>query len=353
MKSSIKAATDVGIEYHIASNETGIDQSQKDAECSELGIYHHHVNISRSPASIKENYKAYKQIIDLISQCGIDAIHCNTPVGGIIGRLAGKKAGIKVIYQAHGFHFWQGAPKKNWIVYYPVEKLLSKYTDVLITIAKDDYEIAKTMYARAVKYVHGIGVDLARFNRREKFDRNIQLRKKMGIPEEAALLLSVGELNGNKNHKTVINALNRIDREDIYYIICGEGESRSFLQSLIDDTGLHSRVILAGFRSDIQDFYRMADLFVFPSLREGIPGAIMEAIATGVPVIASNIRGVRDIVPDETYRFSPTDADSLARLIEEKLSCDNSDNQKMNYENLTPYAFDNVVRELEEIYKNL
>ena len=241
----------------------------------------------------------------------------------------------------------------NWMLYYPVEKSLSKRTDILITIARDDYELAKKMRAKTVKYVHGVGVDLSSFERRSDNERNLSLRMALGIPDDAIVLLSVGELNKNKNHKVVINALNKLQRKDVFYVICGTGNKKEYLQSLISKYGLQNRVILPGFRTDVSEFYKMADLFVFPSLREGIPGAVMEAAATGVTVIASDIRGIRDIITDPGYRFSPTDADELSKLIERTLFRDNRDNQETNYSNLSPYSFDNVVKELEEIYKGL
>ena len=350
IRSSIVAAQQTGIEFHIASNEKGIDQGIKAEECAKLNIYHHHIDIARNPLAFLDNIRALNQVLNLIDIYNIDAIHCNTPSGGIIGRLAGKKTGVKVIYQAHGFHFWKGAPLKNWLFYFPVENYLSRYTDLLITIAKDDYVLAKKMKANKVAYVHGIGIDFLRYKKRADDDRNLDFRIKMGIPENATVLLSVGELNINKNHITVIRAIKRINRDNIYYVICGKGEKQLSLQTQIDRLGLHNRVFLVGFQSNVHEYYRMADLFVFPSLREGIPGAIMEAIAVGVPVIASDIRGVRDIVPDNNYRFHPKDADGLAKLIEKISGIDNSSNINKNYSNLLPYGFDNVVNELKGIY---
>ena len=353
MRSAIKAAQNSGYEFVMACNTRTAYTEQYKQDCEDYGITLRHIDFNRNPVNPK-NLKAMRQLTSLLKTEHFDAVHCNTPIGGLAGRICSAKAGVKpVIYQEHGFHFWHGAPLINWMLYYPVEKSLSKRTDILITIARDDYELAKKMRAKTVKYVHGVGVDLSSFERRSDNERNLSLRMALGIPDDALVLLSVGELNKNKNHKVVINALNKLQRKDVFYVICGTGNKKEYLQSLISKYGLQNRVILPGFRTDVSEFYKMADLFVFPSLREGIPGAVMEAAATGVTVIASDIRGIRDIITDPGYRFSPTDADELSKLIERTLSRDNRDNQETNYSNLSPYSFDNVVKELEEIYKGL
>lgn len=349
MKSAIVAAKQSGYEFVMACNTTNSDQEQYKTDCKEYGISIKHIDFQRSPLNIY-NIKAFIQLKKLLKEEYFDVVHCNTPIGGIIGRICSKYANVKtIIYQAHGFHFWDGAPIKNWLFYYPVEKYLSKFTDILITIAKDDFIQANKMHAKKVEYVHGVGIDLNKY-RCSDF-HNLEIKKKLGLPEEGKILLSVGELNKNKNHKIVIDALKKIN-DEIYYVICGEGELHNYYMSYIKENGLDKRVYLMGYRDDIDNFYKIADLFILPSKREGIPGAIMEAIATGIPVIASDIRGVRDIVPDKSYRFSPTDANQLANTIINILHSDNADNENKNYENLKPYSFDNVVNELERIYMN-
>lgn len=347
------AAQNAGYEFVMACNTRTAYTEQYKQDCEEYGITIRHIDFNRNPVHPK-NLKALRQLSFLLKNERFDVVHCNTPIGGLVGRICSAKAGVQtIIYQAHGFHFWHGAPLINWMLYYPIEKILSKKTDILITIARDDYELAKKMRAKTVRYVHGVGVDLSRFERRNDSERNLSLRMALGIPEDAYVLLSVGELNKNKNHKVVINAIKKIQRKDVYYVICGTGNKREYLQSLVNKYGLQNRVIMPGFRTDVSEFYKMADFFVFPSLREGIPGAVMEAVATGVTVMASDIRGIRDIITDPDYRFSPTDADELSKKIERTFSCDNRDNQEKNYSILSPYSFNNVVKELEEIYEGI
>lgn len=349
MRSAIVAAKQLGIEFDMACNTDSADKALYEEDCREYGIRVHHIDFQRNPLD-KKNYLAYKQLLKLLREERFDIIHCNTPIGGLLGRVCGKKAGVaRIIYQAHGFHFYKGAPLKNWILYYPVERVLSRYTDVLITIAKDDFLIAQHMHAKRVEYIHGVGVDIKRFQRRSLEDRNNPLREVLNISDSTKVILSVGELNENKNHRVVLEAL-RLLGNDICYVICGEGALRHELEKYAKDNGLSERVHLVGFRSDVSEFYKMADLFVFPSIREGIPGAVLEAVATGIPIIASDIRGVRDIVRDESYRFSPFDSRALAHLIDSTIRRGNINSIDSNFNNLKPYLFDEVVGEIRNVY---
>ena len=200
-KSSIAAARQLGIEYHIASNETGIDQSIKDQECEELGIYHHHIDINRNPSAVAQNRKAYKQIMELIEEYHFDVIHCNTPMGGVLGRLCGHKAGVKtVIYQAHGFHFWTGAPLMNWTCYYPTEKFLAHYTDILITINKEDKKRAQKFHLKKngkLVSVPGVGIDVEKISTPTISPE--EKRRQLGISQDSLVYITVGELIPRKN----------------------------------------------------------------------------------------------------------------------------------------------------------
>ena len=201
-------------------------------------------------------------------------IHCHNPISGIISRLAAKKSNTKIIYTAHGFHFYKGAPVKNWILFYPIEKLCSLYTDVLITINKEDYKLAKNkFYARKIVYIPGIGIDISKF-------QNVQinkdeLKKELGLPKEGFILLSVGELNKNKNHSVVIKALSELGRKDIHYIIAGVGSLKNELEKLAIEKNIEDQVHFLGYRTDIDKIYQIADVFVFPSYREGLSVALM------------------------------------------------------------------------------
>lgn len=260
------------------------------------------IPFERSPYK-PSNIKAYKALKKVIDEGEYDIIHCHTPVGAMLTRLAAlvaRKHGTKVIYTAHGFHFFKGAPLINWLLYFPVEWFLAHFTDALITINKEDYACAQKFAARKVYYVPGVGIDTKKFavDPETKRVKREALRAELGIPDDAIVLLSVGEVNENKNHRVVVEALSKLEGKNIHYIICGCGELEESHEDLAKQLGLDRRVHLTGYRNDVVDFYQAADIFVFPSFREGLPVAVMEAMASGLPVICSLIRGNTDLVID-------------------------------------------------------
>ncbi len=268
------------------------------------------------------NIKAYKQLKKIIDEGQYDIIHCHTPVGAMLTRLAAKdarKKGSKVIYTAHGFHFYKGAPLINWIVYYPVEKWLSRYTDVLITINKEDYERAKRKFhAKRIEYVPGVGIDTKKFS--NKIGERDEKRNELGINNSSFLLLSVGEIIPRKNHSVVLDALAEFktagELDDIQYIICGRGPLENELKEKAIALGISDHVHLLGYRTDVSEIYTASDLFIFPSLQEGLPVALMEAMASGVPVICSDIRGNTDLIENGTSgEVVSTKAHSIANAI--------------------------------------
>ena len=273
------------------------------------------VPFERSPLK-KGNLTAYRRVKRIIREGGYDIIHCHTPVGAAVARLAARKArknGSKVIYTAHGFHFYKGAPWLNWLVYFPVEWLLSPLTDVLITINREDYERAKRLLrAKKVVYIPGVGIDVSRF--RGNGAQGAALRRELGIPEDAAVLLSVGDLNKNKNHRAVLEALARMENRNLHYVVCGRGPLKEELEAFAREKGLADRVRFMGYRDDIPAFYAMADVFVFPSFREGLSVSVMEAMASGLPIVCSRIRGNTDMVEDGVngYLMEPGNPDSIA-----------------------------------------
>ena len=255
------------------------------------------IPFERSPLKAG-NVSAYKALKKIIDSGHYDIIHCHTPVGAALTRRAAigaRKSGTRVFYTAHGFHFYKGAPLVNWLVYYPVEWLCSFWTDTLITINKEDYERAKRrLHAKRVEYVPGVGIDVKRFVE-TKIDRTAK-RRELGVPEDAVMLLSVGELNENKNHSVVIRALREINDPNIHYAVAGNGPLFDYLTSLAAELGVSNQVHILGYRTDVAEIYKAADIFVFPSKREGLPVAVMEAMAAGLPVVATKIRGAVDLL---------------------------------------------------------
>ena len=283
------------------------------------------------------NLKAYQMLKDIFDNNDYSIIHCHTPVGGMITRLAAQKArkkGSRVFYTAHGFHFFKGAPALNWLAYYPVERLLAYKTDVLVTIAKEDYTRAQKFKAKKVVYLPGIGIDLKKFTPDYSSDSS-ELKQELQIPENAVVLLSVGEVNENKNHKVVIEALP--DIPNAWYVLCGQGPLIDSYRELSKTLGVSERFIATGYRTDIKRFYQMADVFVFPSLREGLPVALMEAMATGKICVASKNRGTNDLLGSSKLRFEAKDVNDLRMRLLDAIGNDCSDEIGKNLETLQQF----------------
>lgn len=278
----------------IATNE---DTFPVDDYYKTLGCVVYNLPWSRSPVD-KANIKAIKMLKSIAA--GYDIIHCHTPVAAACTRMACKKLrkkGLKVFYTAHGFHFYKGAPLLNWLVYYPVEWYFSFFTDTLITINNEDYEFSKKhLHARNNEFVPGVGVDINKFSMVE-VDKKAK-RRELGVPEDCFLLLSVGELNKNKNHEVIIKALAKIKKDDIHYVIAGEGELDKELKALAAESGLKDRVHLLGFRNDVFEIYSAGDVNVFPSIREGLGLAAVEGMAAGLPLVCGDNRGTRSYAED-------------------------------------------------------
>ena len=296
------------------------------------------------------NVIAYKELKKVIDDGNYDIIHCHTPVGAMLTRMAAgdaRKKGSKVFYTAHGFHFYKGAPLINWLLYYPGEKILAHKTDVLVTITKEDYQRAQRFKAGKVEYIPGIGIDLNRFKKGTP-EKALVLRKKLGIPADATVWLSVGEVNSNKNHKVVIQALH--DFQDVWYVLCGRGPLVDDYRKLAEDLGVANRVIMPGYRTDVIDFYSMADLFVFPSFREGLPVALMEAMATELPCVAARNRGTDDLLEGSRLLFMPENVDELKEKLTIAMTTDCTDEVNRNSDQLKIFDLKNTLDLVKSFY---
>lgn len=298
----------LGYEVYVGCNfENGnICSDDKIAELKKLlkklNVKYYQIDFERSPLKVVEHFIAYKQVKKISLEHKFDFIHCRSPIGGVVGRLIGRNLGIKIIYTAHGFHFYKGAPLRNRILYYWIEKYLSRFTTLLITINKEDYNNAKNdFYCKRVEYIPGIGVNIEKI-KNIKIVRKIK-REELGIPDNAIILISVGELNINKNHSIIIQAIKEINNRNIYYLICGQGNLEQELKNLSQKLNIEDRVKILGFRKDIYELLKTSDIFVFPSKREGLSVALMEAICCELPVVCSNIRGNNDLITNNVNGF--------------------------------------------------
>lgn len=298
-KNDVRILKNMGCEIHYASNfGNPIYPFNKD-ELQKEGITCHQISIEKNPKKIKENFTTIKQLIKIIEENDIDMIHCHNPVGGVVGRIAARmsKRQPYVIYTAHGFHFYKGAPLWNWLVYYSIEYFFARYTDQIITINEEDYMRAQKFPIRSdgtAVQIHGVGVDEWRFCS----NRNIEdlKRKELEIPKNAFHIVTAAELNENKNQKIIIEALAELQEEDIYYSICGRGENEDYLRNLIKQKKIENNVQLLGYRTDMEEVLQTADCFAFPSYREGLGVAAIEALLCEVPLIVADNRGTREYI---------------------------------------------------------
>lgn len=319
-------------------------------ELIDNGVKVHHIPFSRSPLST-ENINAYKQLKKLITESDYDLVHCHTPNAAALTRLACRKLrkkGVRVFYTAHGFHFYKGAPLKNWLLYFPIEWLCAHWTDTLITINKEDYELAQnSMKPKRAVYVPGVGIDYKKFTR-TGVDR-VDKRKELAIPENATLLLSVGELNKNKNHETVIRAIAGMD---IYYIIAGDGEKKEYLEKVANNVGMEERVKLLGYRADVKELYEASDVFVFPSYREGLSVSLMEAMTKGLPVVCSRIRGNVDLIDENGGAlFSPKSLEDCRSAVKSILTSDMDKLGRYNRNKIQSFRIDTILPQMKQIYE--
>lgn len=275
------------------------------------------LNLERNPFSLV-NRKGLKELKKIINGNTYDLIWTNEPVMSVMTRLAARKArrkGTKVLYMAHGYHFFKGAPKKNWL-FYPVEKIMVSFCDAMCMICWEDYEFTrKHMPSKKVYHIDGIGFDVKKFSD-VVIDRE-KKRSALGIDKDDVFILSVGELQARKNHEPAIRAIGSIDNPHLKYMICGRGELENHLREVARKVGMEGRLMLPGHVYDIPELLKAADIFVHPSQREGLGIAALEAMAAGLPLVTSNVQGIKDYVINGKTGFvtTPNDIEGYRKAI--------------------------------------
>ena len=268
----------------------------------------------------------------------------------IATRLAARSArkkGTKVVYMVHGFHFFDGSSKGSWLIFYPIERIMAKFADYLITINKEDFNRGKSFGFKDVFYVHGVGLDTKRF-REASVDRSLK-RKEIGIPNNV-MLLSVGELGTRKNHEVVIRALGELKDKDIHYAICGEGVLEDYLKNLCKELGIAENVHFLGYHRVIPEICKAADIYVFPSQREGLGIGALEGMASGLPLISSYVNGIRDYTEDGVtgYTIQPHNIEGYVMAIR-KLADNTGDRARFGSHNMIAAQKFDVCNTIQEI----
>lgn len=277
----------------------------------------HTLRLERSPVSPR-NILGYGDMKRLLARNHYDIIWTNEPVMGVVTRLAAnryRKRGTKVVYMCHGFHFFKGAGIGSWMVFYPIERLLSRCCDMIVTINREDEARAKTFHYPRVEHIDGIGVD---FSRLQFTVSREQKRQELGVKDTDVLVLSVGELQRRKNHEVMIRAIANLNNPKVRYFICGRGELHDYLKEMVESLGLRDQVTFLGYRRDIPDILNAADIYAHPSRREGLGLASLEAMAVGLPLITSNIQGIPDYIKNGVTGFmcDPGDDEQFAKYLD-------------------------------------
>lgn len=364
---NIELLQELGCEVHVitsfgnASNLSSEKNKAFKKELKQMNVTFFDVPISRSTYST-DNLKAYRLIRNILKEQNYQLIHCQSPVGGIITRLAAKslrKTGTKVLYTAHGFHFYRGAPLLNWLMYYPLEKYFARYTDCLITINEEDFHNAKKKKFKPqdIQLVNGVGVDLNKFITQTKLMKQ-ELRKQYKFQENEFILINVAELNDNKNQSFLINSMKYLTKKipNIRLLLIGKGELEEKYKEQLNELNLINKIELLGYRQDVSNLMGLADVCVSSSKREGLPVNILESMATGIPVVAVNNRGSRELIEHGVNGFlcEQKSSSEFEQYIEEIWKTTGL-KEKMgsnNRKKAKKYSQDNVRQQLKVIYSN-
>lgn len=353
-KPCVESAHEMGYEIWVGVNRDKPEELEADVE---YPVFFYDSHTYRSLFAIKDNYVAFRNTMNVLKKGNFEVIHCNTPIGGIIGRICGKLAHVPyVIYTVHGFHFYKGAPLFNRTVLKWAEMIMAHWTDVIITMNQEDYEAAKKFKLRndgKVYYVPGVGIDTEAY-KNVVVDRK-KIRTSLGLKDTNVICISMGDLIQRKNYGLAIRAIAKCKNSDIHYLICGQGPELENLQGLAKEQGVENQIHFLGFRTDIKQLLKAADIFLFTTLQEGMPRSMMEAMASGLPCIASKIRGNVDLLENGEggYLVPVNEVDDVAEKIAVLVSNEEL-RKKMSERNLERIkAFDSVKVKtiISKIYK--
>lgn len=350
----LQTALDMGYEVYFGTNRA----NPENLKC-ELPVKLYDSHSYRSITAIKDNWTAYKNLSQVVETENVEVIHCNTPVGGMVGRFVGKKYHVnKVIYTAHGFHFFKGAPLFNRTVLKFAERIMAHWTDAIITMNEEDYQSALKFKLRKggkVYKVHGVGITLDEFSN-VNVDKQAK-RSELGLKDTDIVCISAGDLVVRKNYSIAIKALAKVKNKNVHYLICGVGPEKNNLEKLAVNNGIADRIHFLGFRSDVKELMKISDIFLFTTLQEGLPRSMMEAMACGLPCVASKIRGNVDLLDEGQggYLREPSDLEGITECIGFLVGDYSLRKQmgKYNLESIKNYDVNVVKREIEQIYKEI
>ena len=357
---------DQGYQVHVAANFNMGNTSSAErieefkTELDQKGIRWFQIDFDRNVMNFAADIKAYRQVLKLQREQQYTLIHCHTPIGGAIGRMVAHRCHVPVIYTAHGFHFYKGAPKKSWLIFYPIEKFLSRYTDELLVINSEDFRLAKSkLHMKRLMYLPGVGVDVHKDIVPDNIRREI--REELEIPQDGFMITCAAEFSKNKNQITVIQAIEQLKNPNIYYVMCGIGEKKRQMEEYVKEHGLSSNIKFAGFRKDIHEILQTSDCFVLSSIREGLSVALMEAMTEGLPVVCGRIRGNIDLIEDGKggCLVEPTHIEDYCKAFEKLYEMKTSDSKQFaeiglfNINMIKKFSCEQVDNKMRKIYQDV
>lgn len=348
----LEAALKMGYDVHLGTNRDNPEELSCDLP---VKLYDSHTY--RSLTALSDNMKAIHNLSEVLRNNDIQVIHCNTPVGGLVGRLCGKKYKTKcVIYTAHGFHFYKGAPLINRTLFKWAEQIMARWTDVIITMNQEDFEAAKKFKLRKggkVYKVHGVGITLSEYEN-INVDRS-KKRSELGLSDNDIVCISAGDIVARKNYGVAIDAISKVGNPNLHYLICGVGPEREKLEARAKELGIEKQIHFLGFRKDVKELLKISDIFLFTSLQEGLPRSLMEAMAIGLPAVVSRIRGNVDLIEDDKGGFlcNPHDENDFARAITECTKEKCAEFSQRNLSEIKKYDIKVVEEEIKKIYEEV
>ena len=280
---------------------------------------------SRSPTALSNIVAARRIVQSVVANGEYDIVHVHTPVAAFVVRFALRKASgrlrPKVIYTAHGFHFYHGGNPVRNLVFRTLERLAGPWTDFLVVMNEEDFQAAsryEMVPADRLSYMPGIGLDLAKYSGESTGTGEVErVRDELGLERDASLFLMVAEFIPRKRHIDVLEAFAGLDTENSYLALAGTGKLLKSMQEKAKELGIADNVRWLGFRTDVPDLLRASTALILPSLHEGLPRSLMEALCLGVPCIGSDIRGTRDLLGQgKGMLFSPGNVNELRSAME-------------------------------------
>ena len=354
----------LGYEVHVATNF--VDFGSFSAEENEIlkawptahDIKWHQIDFERRLGTLSGNRQALSQLDDVFTNNEFSFVHVHSPLGGILGRLVAMRHGVKSMYTCHGMHFYRGGSLKDWLVFFPVEWLFALMTHTIVVINQEDEKIARWMPFKNRYRIHGNGSlvkEALAVSSNQKERNRLKIRAEFGVAPDDFMILSVGELSDRKNHVVVLKALSELKKQGIYpkYLIAGVGDLADKLKEKIEELGLTNQVSLLGYRTDIRQLNHAADLFVFPSLREGLGLAGLDAVVDGTYILGGEFGGIKDYIIDHSVGklINPNNEKQIAELIRERMQKQSDDLSKRAVQELTKFDVSSVDEVMKSAYQ--